>query len=482
MSDSISNDDAVNGVRVVADELKNFVILSSNGQLDLPGVSTSQNVQRIVQAAVDGKPENGLVLYFHGGLTSRAAGPNNATLLKNSYYVEAATYPVFFVWESGFGETLDDLLQKMLTQIAGEKLFQSLRKWLPHWVKSHPEHPLSEEAAGYVLRRDGLEEQIRADIASDPEFQNALREVFQVASGTQLGFQTNVAVLPDKAALEQMFGPADVSFTSESAWNNVKTWHYFAGIVVNLLRRIAHHRTHGTEPTVVEEILSAVYLNSVGADIWKQMKDATANAFGSESRAGTTLLETLSDHASSGKAFEKVTLIGHSAGAIYISNFIKNASKILPNLTYDVIFLAPAIRHDEFATMLGSHQQAVRNFRMFSMSDAYETEDHLVNDVYVRSLLYFIAGVLEKDELEDMPLLGMQRYLNDTGTFNGSEFPAVDTDRRFLTAVPNRTAWSVSPTNAPEGLRTAARQHGGFALEAETKASIVYILKEGFGS
>lgn len=81
-----------------------------------------------------------------------------------------------------------------------------------------------------------------------------------------------------------------------------------------------------------------------------------------------------------------------------------------------------------------------------------------------------------------MPLLGMQRYLDDTGTFNASEFPAVEMDRRFLMAVPNRTAWSVSPANAPEGVRTAARQHGGFPLEPETMGSIVYILKEGFGS
>ncbi|MFM0356497.1 hypothetical protein PQR12_23635 [Paraburkholderia nemoris] len=463
----------------VPDSLRQFIVLSSEGRIDRPGLSTSDEVAEVVRAAVHSKPNNGLVIFFHGGLTSESAGIDTVKSLKDSYHGEAKTYPIFFVWKSGLVETLEAMLKRKLTLIGDEKYFKVLKERIPRWSARHISFSTGEERTAQIPNMVELEAEISVDIAIDPQFQETLKEVFEAAYGARRGLPTTVVVLPDSSALNRMF-PEGAALSDESVlWSSPKLIRFLAGIVINYLQRIHHHRTHGLEPTIVEEILCAVYLNAVGADIWDDMKVATERAFEQGEFAGTVLMEQLKKSADSGRSFKKITLIGHSAGAIYVNNFIKRAATVLPSLEFDVIFLAPAINYDNFSELLSANPKGMRNFRMFSMLERYESNDQLVMGIYVRSLLYFISGVLERDYLEDKPIFGMQRFLEDATVFDPTGVPNIDVCRQFLDSDPHRTVWSIAD-GAPAGLRSGATTHAGFACDKDTKASVVFILTHGF--
>ncbi|MFM0731265.1 hypothetical protein PQQ52_12330 [Paraburkholderia sediminicola] len=480
MTDLAVGEKSITQISDVPDSLRRFIVLSSEGGIDLPGLSTSADVAEVVRAAVDASPENGLVVFFHGGLDSESAGIDIVKKLKNSYHEEAKTYPIFFVWKSGLVETLEAMLKRKLTLIAKEKYFKVLRERIPRWSAKHISTSVGQERTAKIPNIVELEVEISADIATDRPFQESLKEVFEAAYGAKRGLPTTIAVLPDSSALNRMF-PEGAALSGDSVlWKNLQLIRFLAEIVVNYLERIHHHRTHGLEPTIVEEILCAVYLNAVGADIWEDMKKSTERAFEPGKFAGTVLMEQLITSADSGRSFKKITLIGHSAGAIYASNFIKHAATVLPSLEFDVIFLAPAINYDDFSGLLSVNPAGIRNFRMFSMLELYESEDQLVTGVYIRSLLYFISGVLERDRLEDKPIFGMQRFLEDATVFDPAGVPNIEMCRRFLDSDPRRTVWSVTD-GAPVGLNSAATTHGGFATEKVTMESVVYILTHGFG-
>ena len=480
MTDPAASDEAMTQMSDVPGSLKPFIVLSSEGRIDLPGLSTSADVAEVVQAAVEDNPENGLVIFFHGGLTSESAGIDIVRSLKNAYRGQAKTYPIFFVWKSGLDETLEAMLKRKLTLIGNEKYFKVLKERIPRWSARHISLSTNEEQTAQVPGIATLEAELSADIAMDPQFQEALQEVFEAAYGAGRGLSTNVILLPDSGALNRMFPEGALLSDKRVLWRSPKLIRFLAEIVLNYLERIRYHRTHGLEPTIVEEILCAIYLNAVGADIWEDMKKATERAFEHGAFAGTVLMEQLGKRADSGRSFNKITLIGHSAGAIYVSNFIRHAAETLPNLEFDVIFLAPAITYDNVSKLLSLNPMRIRNFRMFSMFDHYESNDQLVTGVYVRSLLYFISGVLERDRLEDKPIFGMQRFLEHVPVFDPTGVPNIDVCRRFLESKLHRTVWSVMD-GEPAGLNSDATTHGGFATEKVTLVSVVFILTHGFG-
>src|SRR5690606_32961914 len=93
----------------------------------------------------------------------------------------------------------------------------------------------------------------------------------------------------------------------------------------------------------------------------------------------------------------RITLVGHSTGAIYICNLLKAAAQHVPDLHFDVIFEAPAVTHALLAETAAEHASRVRKFRQFAMGDEREIGDTLVPVIYRSSLLYFVSGMLEHE-------------------------------------------------------------------------------------
>ena len=195
-------------------------------------------------------------------------------------------------------------------------------------------------------------------------------------------------------------------------------------IAVRVIKRFVTKRDHGLHATIVEEILREFYLANIGGKIWGAMKQDTADSFGPDPKlfGGTALLTELAAAASVAN-IPKITLVGHSTGAVYISHWLQAANGIFPTqIKFDVIFLAPASTCQLLAETLSRYRHRLDGFRMFTMTDENERADRLVPVLYPHSLLYFVSGVVEPDA--DTPIVGMQRYF-DAEDYEPGEFPQV---------------------------------------------------------
>jgi hypothetical protein len=240
------------------------------------------------------------------------------------------------------------------------------------------------------------------------------------------------------------------------------------------------------------------------------MKKETADAFGADSNlfGGTAVIEELCKlvHDKPGTTF---TLIGHSAGAVYVGTFLKHVDEALTaagdaTTNFDIVLLAPANSADFYA---GTYTKRIRGIRMFQMKDATEQEDHLLSQgtgpsdnsflgkIYPRSLLYLVAGVCEYFQGEDeeaphdldgfdMPILGMDRYFEQTEIFESQDYPSLDLIRaQFPMQSVTKYARVLSPTDTtnppPIGFRCGSLKHGDFPIDDETIQSIQTILQHG---
>ncbi|MFD9074226.1 hypothetical protein, partial [Streptomyces lasiicapitis] len=257
-------------------------------------------------------------------------------------------------------------------------------------------------------------------------------------------------------------------------------------VIAAVVGRFRLHTDHGLYPTVVEEILREFYVANVGAAIWDAMKRQTADTFAAsdETRAGRYFLDRFSRLLATGSR-PRVTVVGHSAGAVFISNLLTDlvrrradADDPLPAdfRVRDVALLAPACTVAQLAPVVRLQRELFDRLRMFTMTDAAERADHLVPLLYPRSLLYFISGVLERGPAKQSavaPIAGMQRWYAADGAFGGQDSEDL---RAFLAADPHRTVWS--PVEGEPGLSSSARTHGGFDDDAEVLASLARMLAD----
>jgi hypothetical protein len=553
----------INPAMTISETLTNAQITSLNYCTSAQGVfddttpSQMSDAMNSYRSVCDSKS---LALFFHGGLVDKASGMATAQQLFGPYSflgtpapqqgITADTwgnaYPYFVVWESGLLETL----KNNLPQIIGEAIFRRVSDIVGQKALSiinssatqPPEvamaqraptlsvNPMSSVAPTPVATQADIDEVQRA-VERDPIINAEKRRIAQTArdvvsalteslkSPTRTVQTSPVTLLSpeivnaivgeesvrkhvESQQLEDFVSPIDLGSIALGAGK----------ILIRIVQRYATRRNHNFHNTVVEEILRQYYLANIGASIWGEMKRSSADAFGADPNkfVGTRMIQELLKLYDSGPKGQqaRVTLIGHSAGAIYIANFLAAMNQALQAKNYtvpiqfDVIFMAPAIRIDSFSESLTKYNHLIRNSRIFAMHDTLEAAEILIQienppnttinpilaQIYTSSLLYFIAGVLEDDD-DDTPLLGMERYLMGTDPFIPGAFPTIDQVKAFM-ARPG-ASWVYSDTGTllpqpPLGMRSQSHHHGGFPIEngqvpgtGGTLESTCYLLRTG---
>lgn len=490
------------------------IIHSRSGQLG-SNVTSEADARRIALQAWDaGKTGKPIVLHFHGGLVSKGAAHKGATGLFPVYADRAGAYPIFSIWESGLIETVRNNLMDILS----DSVFQELVKKVGEWVLKEGAPAAGAKGAGTAInetqyRRDfdewfaGRQQQppvldttpaavtgakaadfdeidlaakIEADLHKDPVFQQTMagaavqkgRASDAVTRGTGVAPRNVNTSISDEAA-DAMFG-RPVGGTSKGAVSWVAVAKFVAKVAISVIKRLAKRRDHGAYTTIVEEILRAAYLAKVGAVVWGEMKKDCADAFTGVAGAGNAVLETWAQRLAAGDAPPRIVLVGHSTGAVYINHWIKQSAAKAPALKYDVIFLAPACLTEDFRSVAAEHGDKIANLRVFAMQDEREKDDVLVPIIYLRSLLYFVSGVVEAEV--DAPVLGMQRFLQEKAFATG--FPAVDYAKDYLQKGKSRAIWSIAEGDA--GLASSAIKHGDFDDNEITRASMVSIISKGY--
>lgn len=475
-------------------------------------------------AASAGRP---LVMHFHGGLVSGEAA-RTAAKQGAPFYAQAGAHAIYPIWHTGAFEVLATDWKR----IAGETLFRMLVDRVAGWAHAQIQNvfgggrsgvvsrdlPAVDEAvmrasgegegdfpahfigevdltglAGQELEPNDFElRAIESGLRQDGEFAAAWDAVLRgagkpVEEGARdlagVPEQPPAATVADEAVLDALREDADTRGLGLGAAKLT------AGIIVKVLGRFARGTDHGLHATVTEEVLRAVYAAKAGAAVWESIKGYTSAAFDSDSMsAGSLMVEEL------GKLPEgqRVILVGHSAGAIFICELLERLAPT--GRQVEVILLAPAARCQLFEEALAINPNVLASsgghpaFRMFSMSDAYETKDFLVRGVpglgdltwfYPRSLLYLVSGLFE--DVPDADVLGLQRSHSAATWY--SDRPQVKAVRDWFGQPRDRVSWSVTGDGTLPRLRTNSTTHGGFGTPGggnTTMESVAQIVASGW--
>ncbi len=93
-------------------------------------------------------------------------------------------------------------------------------------------------------------------------------------------------------------------------------------IVAAVISRLAKHRDHGVYLTIVEEVMREFYVRNAGKFLWDGMKKEVDQAFQfGDDCGGAAFIGHLKEMWDAG-VHPAITLVGHSAGAIYITQRI----------------------------------------------------------------------------------------------------------------------------------------------------------------
>jgi hypothetical protein len=506
--------------------------------------TTPQQMQNAMAEYTKISQDKTLALFFHGGLVDKASGMTNAQQLFAPYNrasdpTENAgnAYPYFFIWESGLLETL----QHNLPGIVSETIFQRLRDIIGAKAQIVLGAPAQATAIGTpTLMANILTNAARTlspqDISdveeaveSDPIINAEKRRIAQSARPPAMALAEAVGTTPRQIVTSPatLLSPEIVSaIAAEEAHKDAVTPQgatelisplafgtlaLAAGsVLIRIVQRYAAGRNHNFHDTVVEEIFRHYYIANVGWAVWNEMKVETAEAFRGDAdhNVGTAMVAQLIHFYEMGSDPKqaRITLLGHSTGAVYICNFLAAVDQALASKEYasqikfDVIFMAPAVRVDVFAATIARHGHLIRNFRTFEMGDDLEAAEillqldgaspavnELLAQVYTSSLLYFISGVLE-DPDDDTPVDGMQRFFMRNGAFVPAAFADIDAVWNFYEIRPNAVITSDTGTLNPQpplGQRCTSHHHGGFPSDnaagtpGGTLQSVCYLLRTG---
>jgi len=249
-------------------------------------------------------------------------------------------------------------------------------------------------------------------------------------------------------------------------------------------------------------------------DPWPHLRPGTYNWQLAGTRDFLCRLGKLVEQRGRARLKTNIVLIGHSTGAIYITDFIRKAQQLwycstgcgsaLSAQKFDVIFLAPAVSYQDFDRMLGEASVRLRNFRVFTMDDKHERMDRVLASTlapfgktfqtlvryYDHSLLYLVSGLFEVEP--DAPLIGLDRFHSDALLKQMKDNATTQAERDDYSEIEyadtffqNRyggwdKVFALSPSlaNAPVTFRTQALDHGFFPADPETRASMRALLED----
>lgn len=460
-----------------------------------------------------------LVVHFHGGLVSRQIGLQAAANLTKNAYVDP-TYPLYFIWNSD----ILSVLRADLQDIAAESLFTRVRTLVTKAVvaklgdstgaragKLVFDEFESERLFGQDAARRGVAGTTDALLAALEPVDAARTDALLTAKEEKelvewLSKDKQLADIENGIAKEETPPEAAPALQSRAAQAKpvrsrlsprikreivdsanqtvvarseargfVSTFtlvRYVVKIVAGVLKRYWQRTDHGFLATIVEEIVWQLYLDKVGSYIWGAIKADTEEAFtvNADVGGGAAFIEELKIWWTANPD-AKVTLVGHSTGAIYIGHLLTYShGELPPQCKFNVIFLAGAVTIRFVHERLATFKARVDRIRSFALSDALERGYWEVPGLYPASLLYMVSGICEPEV--DTPLVGMQRYFSGQAPYDSAYIREV---AAYLGPV---CVWSNS-IGTP-GSETEAMKHGAFDNEPTTLASLNRIVTQGF--
>ena len=488
-------------------------------------LSTPAEVQTLVKSLAGAKK---VVLHIHGGLVSASQALKDAENLK-SHYANSGIRPVFIIWKTGPLETLGNLLQnlfqedlftilvrrvsgfvarKLAAEVFSEFLPRSPLEPLPppddlyatteFQKRKRNEEPLKDLDPDKATPVTPAEEaQFEQELSEDGELLEAAEKAARWLEDQEQGlvdptFAARGVEGESKPTLidkELLVEPGPKGVRARGFFSAAKLIKTVAKVGLKVVLRFLQKRDHGPYATVVEELLRECYVAEFGEKVWGTMKRQARETFNqaADPRGGHYFMKQFAQLYHKPQ-HPKLSVVAHSAGAIYACHLAQYAARekgksLSADFSFaDMIFLAPACSFTLFHQTWTRDPALFANFRMFALSDPLESGYWEVPVIYPRSLLYMVSGAFEKEDDKttgayDLPILGMQRYIDTAQVYN---MPAVAGVRQLID---KKTFWSVH--DGGDGLRVNSQQHGQFFFGPDGKTvsqvmqSIAYILKQG---
>lgn len=506
------------------EEDPNYIFLRA-GQLDRESGTNTESLGKIFAYLAGQHPER-LVIHFHGGLVPRQHAVLSAQRLAREYR-EAGAEALFVIWETGVGE----IISQNLAAVSREDIFKTIHRRVSQFVKGKLDKilgpggeksitglPLSfqDEIQGEIEKGVGMfsgvpidnipsdaapdpdqalsddeRAQIEQEISTDFDLKQQLAELAASripagqarsrSAGSAVAKTTlmDAEILADIAPVEPAAPEVGQARSALGATlGAIALGKHIVVVVGSIIWRFAQGRDHGPYLTIIEEIMREFYVRAVGRNLWLDMKEAVENAFGFEPDCGgNALVNSMSQLWHSGVK-PSVTLIGHSAGAIYVSRLLSELhTEMDPDFRANVVLIAPACTFDTLAKSLRQAEGRVANLRIFGMSDPTERQDRILPPIYPASLLYFVSGVLE--DSRDEPLAGMERYYSSP--YDGQGFGAITWVKTFK-PLARQHAFAWAHVSGFEGANCDMTTHGGWADAQATLASVKYLIQKGCDS
>lgn len=390
------------------------------------GTLQESDLRRIVGRALQARSPSGIVIHIHGGRVSQKRGRRIAEALHDPY-VRAQAYPLFFVWETGdieaplnnLGEILGAVLAKLLFRKVHDKILEKLGdgQVLTPGMKILNAAPPDEES---------LSADLAQEFADDPEVNQAIaearedyREATLAPANKMLAHEPpaeHAAIVNERTARE-LFGTP--SPNKAAALNWIALAIKVARLVIRVWQRqhSGRGRPGAVSAVIVEEVLREFYLDDVGRiGWWNPMKKDAQDSFDGPASGGVRFLRELHRQLQSEASVPRITLVGHSAGSIFLCELLDQAAQILPDLTFDLILEAPAVTCRRFAHAISKHENRIGRFRQLAMRDADEASERSL--FFPGSLLYIVSNIFE--DAADEPLLGMERFFTRESVYRNS--------------------------------------------------------------
>jgi hypothetical protein len=431
------------------------------------GQTSPQDLDRAFANLLNTRPSD-VCVFFHGGLVTRDQAAQAADIL-TPLYTRSGAYPFFFIWNSDILTEFQEKLQPYQDD--------------PNFIGA------ANLAVSMVAQKIETALNVRRPRAGLPRRMQAHRQRLDLRTLASLAKPYDQAWSKSPPGLQLSATNSDLEEFHEYLMRlnrarerrgerklfRVRKIRGAGNPFARVIERFNTGHDHGLYTTVVEELFIAIGLAEYCTKkIWDPMKKDIDLAF-AVGGGGTAFLKKLEETWAELPNL-RVTLIGHSAGSIYVQRFIEALDLSFdPRLTVEVITLAAAVSFARMAQGLAPLQRRVSALRVFGLSDGLEGGYWEVPFIYDKSLLYGVCSLGERDPEADKPLVGMQRYWSGRRPYNQPDIEAIT---KFVKS--RRAVWSPTSRTARPGYRTNAKKHGDFPFDPKTEESECYMLKNGF--
>ncbi|MCW7539945.1 hypothetical protein OOT46_19085 [Aquabacterium sp. A7-Y] len=204
----------------------------------------------------------------------------------------------------------------------------------------------------------------------------------------------------------------------------------------------------------------------LGKALWNEMKTDAALAHAPDG-AGSQLLAMLGESlaATPQLASSHVTLLGDSAGALWLGEALQAWAVHLPQLRVDhLVLMAPCCTVEYFQRRIYPHllDGRVQSLTVFQLPDELERADDVAR-VYGKSMLYYVSNACEARE-GGTPLLGLQACAEH---WEAERAALLDQGRlQLITAV-------------QDSERSRATRHNGFVTDLQTLNTVLALACRG---